>query len=160
MATSFIFNRVNINGIPCIESQSVSTSATAVTFTFNPHEARRFHAPATISFSILPEGEIMITLSPFSKNGGNISFSMSIVLKKEENMSSLPSIYIIRCCLNHCCAHDVDGHCADGRHGDYHDDHRGGSHHGPHDEGDLRGEDAQGAPDNLQVLATIHGEKV
>lgn len=36
MATSFVFNRVNINGIPCIESQSVSTSANAVTFTFNP----------------------------------------------------------------------------------------------------------------------------
>lgn len=36
MATSFVFNRVNINGIPCIESQSVTASATAVTFTFNP----------------------------------------------------------------------------------------------------------------------------
>ena len=36
MATSFLFNRVNINGIPCIESQSVSASASAVTFTFNP----------------------------------------------------------------------------------------------------------------------------
>jgi hypothetical protein len=36
MATSFLFNRVNMSGIPCIESQSVSTSTTAVTFTFNP----------------------------------------------------------------------------------------------------------------------------
>ena len=36
MATSFIFNRVNINGIPCIESQNVTASTTAVTFTFNP----------------------------------------------------------------------------------------------------------------------------
>ena len=36
MATSFLFNRVNINGIPCIESQSVTASTTAVTFTFNP----------------------------------------------------------------------------------------------------------------------------
>lgn len=36
MATSFLFNRVNTNGIPCIESQSVVSSTTAVTYTFNP----------------------------------------------------------------------------------------------------------------------------
>ena len=36
MATSFLFNRVNIEGIPCIESQTVTASASAVTFTFKP----------------------------------------------------------------------------------------------------------------------------
>lgn len=36
MATSFVFNRVNINGIPCIETTSITESATAVTYNFNP----------------------------------------------------------------------------------------------------------------------------
>lgn len=29
-------NRVNINGIPCIESQSITETTTSVTFNFNP----------------------------------------------------------------------------------------------------------------------------
>lgn len=37
MGTSMYLNRVNINGIPCIESTSVTVSTTAVTFNFNPH---------------------------------------------------------------------------------------------------------------------------
>lgn len=36
MATSFIFNRTNINGLPCIESQSITETSTTVTFNFNP----------------------------------------------------------------------------------------------------------------------------
>lgn len=36
MATSFLFNRVNIEGIPCIETKSIATSTTAVTFNFDP----------------------------------------------------------------------------------------------------------------------------
>ena len=36
MGTSFIFNRTNINGIPCIETASITESATAVTYNFNP----------------------------------------------------------------------------------------------------------------------------
>lgn len=36
MATSFIFNRTNINGIPCIETTGITESATAVTYNFNP----------------------------------------------------------------------------------------------------------------------------
>lgn len=35
MATSFLFNRVNINGIPCIEVASLTESATTVTYNFN-----------------------------------------------------------------------------------------------------------------------------
>lgn len=39
MATSFIYNRVNINGIPCIESRNITETATSVTFNFNPSPA-------------------------------------------------------------------------------------------------------------------------
>ena len=39
MATSFIFNRTNINGIPCIETASISETATSVTYNFNPSPA-------------------------------------------------------------------------------------------------------------------------
>lgn len=35
MATSFLFNRVNINGIPCIESRSITETATTTTFNFD-----------------------------------------------------------------------------------------------------------------------------
>lgn len=33
--TSFIFNRVNFNGIYCIESRSITETATSVTFNFD-----------------------------------------------------------------------------------------------------------------------------
>ena len=39
MATSFIYNRVNVNGIPCIESRSITESTTTVTFNFNTSPA-------------------------------------------------------------------------------------------------------------------------
>lgn len=39
MATSFIFNRVNLNGVPCLESKSITESATAVTFNFDASPA-------------------------------------------------------------------------------------------------------------------------
>lgn len=34
--TNFIYNRVNINGISCIESRSITETATSVTFNFDP----------------------------------------------------------------------------------------------------------------------------
>lgn len=34
--TSFIYNRVNINGVPTIESRSITETATTVTFNFSP----------------------------------------------------------------------------------------------------------------------------
>ena len=39
MATSFIYNRVNVNGVPCIESRSITESTTSVTFNFNASPA-------------------------------------------------------------------------------------------------------------------------
>ena len=39
MATSFINNRTNINGVPCIESRSITESTTSVTFNFNSSPA-------------------------------------------------------------------------------------------------------------------------
>lgn len=36
MGTNFIYNRVNINGIPTIESRSITETATSVTFNFSP----------------------------------------------------------------------------------------------------------------------------
>lgn len=39
MATSFVYNRVNSNGIPCIESRSITESTTTVTFNFNTSPA-------------------------------------------------------------------------------------------------------------------------
>jgi len=35
MATSFVYNRTNINGLPCIESRSITETAATVTFNFN-----------------------------------------------------------------------------------------------------------------------------
>jgi hypothetical protein len=39
MATSFVYNRVNVNGIPCIESKSITESTTSVTFNFSASPA-------------------------------------------------------------------------------------------------------------------------
>ncbi len=39
MATSFIFNRVNLNGIPCIEVASITESTTAAVYNFNASPA-------------------------------------------------------------------------------------------------------------------------
>ena len=39
MATSFIYNRVNSNGVTCIESRSISESTSSVIFNFNSSPA-------------------------------------------------------------------------------------------------------------------------
>lgn len=39
MATSFIFNRTNLNGIPCIETANITESTTSVVYNFNPSPA-------------------------------------------------------------------------------------------------------------------------
>ena len=36
MGTNFIYNRTNINGLPCIESRSITETTTSVTFNFSP----------------------------------------------------------------------------------------------------------------------------
>ena len=39
MATSFVYNRVNLTGVPCLESRSITETATTVTFNFNQSPA-------------------------------------------------------------------------------------------------------------------------
>ena len=39
MATNFRYNRTNVYGIPCIESRSITETATTVTFNFNASPA-------------------------------------------------------------------------------------------------------------------------
>ena len=53
MATSFVYNRVNINGIPCLESRSITESTTTVTFNFNssPAVSSRFSGLIAIKIS-------------------------------------------------------------------------------------------------------------
>lgn len=53
MATSFVYNRVNLNGVPCLESKSITESATAVTFNFSasPTVSPRFSGLIAIRIS-------------------------------------------------------------------------------------------------------------
>lgn len=53
MATNFVYNRVNINGLPCLESKSITESATAVTFNFStsPSVSPRFSGLIAIRIS-------------------------------------------------------------------------------------------------------------
>ena len=39
MAVSFAYNRVNLNGVPCVESRSITESTSSVTFNFNASPA-------------------------------------------------------------------------------------------------------------------------
>ncbi len=56
MATSFVYNRVNINGIPCLESRSITESATSVVFNFNasPAVSPRFSGLIAIKIDEIP----------------------------------------------------------------------------------------------------------
>ena len=53
MATSFIFNRVNQYGIPCIESNSITQSTNSVTFNFgaSPATSLRFSGIIAVRIS-------------------------------------------------------------------------------------------------------------
>ena len=53
MATSFVYNRVNLTGIPCLESRSITESTTTVTFNFNssPAVSSRFSGLIAIKIS-------------------------------------------------------------------------------------------------------------
>lgn len=53
MATNFIFNRTNINGIPCIESRSITETTTSVTFNFDasPSVSPRFSGLIAVRIS-------------------------------------------------------------------------------------------------------------
>ena len=52
MATSFLFNRVNINGIPTIESRSITETANSVTFNFSPSIATNMRFSGIIAVRI------------------------------------------------------------------------------------------------------------
>ena len=79
MATSFLFNRVNINGIPCIESQTVTASATAVTFTFNPQVLTSPRFSGLIAVKIVVPADTAAAALPvqFSMGGETISLTQA-----------------------------------------------------------------------------------
>lgn len=56
MATSFLFNRTNINGIPCIESRSITETTTSVTFNFDasPSVSPRFSGLIAVRIANTP----------------------------------------------------------------------------------------------------------
>ena len=56
MATSFLFNRTNLNGIPCIETASMTETATGVTFNFNasPAVSPRFSGLIAVRVDVTP----------------------------------------------------------------------------------------------------------
>lgn len=56
MATSFVYNRININGIPCLESRSITENDTAVVFNFNasPAVSPRFSGLIAIKINQTP----------------------------------------------------------------------------------------------------------
>lgn len=55
MATSFIYNRVNVNGVPCIESRSITESTTSVTFNFDASPAVNFRFSGLIAVRIVEQ---------------------------------------------------------------------------------------------------------
>lgn len=56
MATSFVYNRVNINGVPCLESRSITENTTSVIFNFNasPVVSSRFSGLIAIKIDQTP----------------------------------------------------------------------------------------------------------
>lgn len=52
----FNFNRVNLNGIPCIETASITESATSVIYNFNPSPAvsSRFSGLIAVRVDVTP----------------------------------------------------------------------------------------------------------
>ena len=56
MGTSFIFNRVNYNGIPCLETRSITESTTSVTYNFDasPAVSSRFSGLIAIRVTDTP----------------------------------------------------------------------------------------------------------
>lgn len=56
MGTSFAFNRTNINGVPCIESRSITQTTTGVTFNFDasPAVSSRFSGLIAVRIAQTP----------------------------------------------------------------------------------------------------------
>jgi hypothetical protein len=61
MATSFVYNRVNVNGVPCIESKSITESTTTVVFNFNasPAVSPRFSGLIAVKIDETPTSDTL-----------------------------------------------------------------------------------------------------
>lgn len=73
MGTSFLFNRVNVNGVPCIESRSITETTTTVTFNFDasPSVSPRFSGLIAVRIAQTPTN----TALPVSFNVPSIAGS-------------------------------------------------------------------------------------
>ena len=73
MGTNFLFNRVNQNGVPCIQSTSITESATLVTYNFNPtlFVSPRFSGLIAVRINDVPTN----TALPFNFNVPSIAGS-------------------------------------------------------------------------------------
>jgi len=56
MATSFLFNRTNLSGVPCIETAGLTENATSVTYNFNasPAVSPRFSGIIAVRVTVTP----------------------------------------------------------------------------------------------------------
>jgi hypothetical protein len=77
MGTSSLFNRVNYNGIPCIESTSINVTSTAATFNFNasPLVNSRFSGIIAVRTTEESETEVPIFFNVPSIAGTNIALT-------------------------------------------------------------------------------------
>jgi hypothetical protein len=73
MATSFVYNRVNLNGVPCIESRSISQSTNSVTFNFNASPAVNSRFSGLIAIKIIEQAATSADSLPVSFNVPSIA---------------------------------------------------------------------------------------
>jgi hypothetical protein len=79
MGTSMIFNRVNVNGIVCIESRSITENATDVVFNFGPTPfvSPRFSGIIAVKISSSPTNTALpISFNVPSVAGTTIALTM------------------------------------------------------------------------------------
>ena len=75
MATNFVYNRVNINGIPCIESRSITESTTNVTFNFNASPAVNSRFSGLIAVRIAEQADTTADALPVFFNVPSVAGS-------------------------------------------------------------------------------------
>ena len=103
MATSFVYNRVNQCGMPCIESRSITESTTSVVFNFNasPAVSPRFSGliavrinetptdtTLPVSFNVPSIAGTIITVSTFggtAVTGADLAEGIHLVFYDREN---------------------------------------------------------------------------
>lgn len=76
MATNFVYNRVNVNGIPCIESKSITESTTSVTFNFSSSPAVSSRFSGLIAIRISEQAATTADALPVFFNVPSIAGSM------------------------------------------------------------------------------------